>query len=152
MNISYRRTQNVACIKYIWSLEVKCTRKWFWDLFLLVFIQTLDSSPWKFGLSLANSEVVSGRVILEILLKIDVFESFCSSRLFNTLHNCITAEWPDWTVSSYGAFSLYMQRFVVIFISLICCGKGKRACFNRPGYWMSVICLVILFCKNCRII
>ena len=43
MNIACRSTQNAACIKWIWSLEVKCKRKCFWDLFLLVFIQTLEA-------------------------------------------------------------------------------------------------------------
>ena len=42
MNIACRSTQNAPCIIWIWILEVKCKRKWFIDLFLLVFIQTLE--------------------------------------------------------------------------------------------------------------
>ena len=46
MNIACRSTQNAPCIIWIWILEVKCKRKWFIDLFLLVFIQTLETM-WK---------------------------------------------------------------------------------------------------------
>ena len=57
MNIACRSTRNAGCFKWIWSLEIKCKRKWFWDLFLLVFIQTLVSSQWKFGVSLAKFRI-----------------------------------------------------------------------------------------------
>ena len=43
-----------------------------------VHSNTLNNSLWKFGLSLAKIQKwLSGQVILEIILKIDVYESFC---------------------------------------------------------------------------
>ena len=71
---------------------------------------------------------------------------FAESRLFNTLHSCITAEWPNW----------WCILSILVTFSLCCCHfynllwKGS-ACFDRPEHWMSVVCLVRLFCNNCRI-
>ena len=42
---------------------------------------------------------IKGRVILEIILKVDILERFCSKPI---------TSWPDWTVPSNWAFSLYL--------------------------------------------
>ena len=53
----HRMQENSKCRVYQINMEFNgkmYTRKWFWDLLLLVLIQTLDTSHWKFGLSLTK--------------------------------------------------------------------------------------------------
>ena len=64
ITIACRRTQNATCIKWIWGLEVKCTRKWFRDLFLLVFIQTLELRAVVFQVNLKYLHVKITNLLL----------------------------------------------------------------------------------------
>ena len=67
LKIACRNTQNPTCTKGIWSLEVKCKRKWFWDLFPGSLV-----SAWQ------NSEVAKRTGDFRNYILKNVFKSFCS--------------------------------------------------------------------------
>ena len=61
--------------------------------------------------------------------------------LINTLHNCITADWLNWTVPSNGAFSLYLiVTFYVVVIFRICCEREVRASIDLKIEWGNLSC------------
>ena len=68
-------------------LEVKCKRKWFWGLFLLLFIQTWTARTASLPLGKIQ-KLLGGRVTLESELKYDFSNVFGQSPLLPCiLHN-----------------------------------------------------------------
>ena len=131
-------------------LEVKCKRKWFWDLFLITGVHSNSSQLALyvfFALGKIQNWLVGG---LFCKLNYNIFfESFCSKPLTSLR----TTQWQnDLTEQSRLMMnSLYKNvLWCCYFYDLLC--KGS-ACFDRPEFWMSAICLVRLFCKtNCKIL
>ena len=82
-------------------LEVKCTRKWFWDLFL---ITSVDSNARQLALGKIKKWLV-GWAILETELKYDFFQEFLLKAHYYPAYY-IMADWPDWKVPSNTEFSI----------------------------------------------
>ena len=132
------RVSNEYCI-----LEVKCKRKWFWDLFL---ITSAHSNTRHLALQVWHlAKFRSGwskLMILEIELKYGFFESFGSRPIQLP---CIMADWPDWTVPSNNEFFIPNVLCCCYFYNLL---WKESECFDCPEYWMGGICLVT---RKCRI-
>ena len=93
------RVSNEYCV-----LEVKCKRKWFWDLFLITRAHSntrqLALQAWRFA---KFRRGWSKRVILEIEIKIWLFRKFWLKAHYHPSYY-IMAGWPDWTVRSNSEF------------------------------------------------
>ena len=104
-----------------------------WSVTLLMFIQTLDSSQCKFGAY--QKWKPAGRVgdfgsFLNFFAKSPLLPCIPHrSRLF-WLNSSDTMEFSSW------------KRFIMWLLSKLLC-KGS-ACFDRPEYWLSAICLAKL--------
>ena len=84
--VNIARKCRVYQMNIVFYFEVKCTRKWFWDLFFITSVsphsQQLALQVWRLA---KIPEWLVGRVILEIELNYDFSEPFFPKPIF-TLH------------------------------------------------------------------
>ena len=122
-------------------LEVKCKRKWFWDLFFITSVYSwkyLDSSHRKFW-RLAKSDLAGRTGVFVSWIKILFFESFYPNPII-TLH---TTQWQiGLTEQSRLIVNIRAFYVVVSVVSLI----GQNLCHFLPyfNYNSAVVYGIIL--------
>ena len=159
-SMQYSKMPRVSCgAKDYGVLEVKCKREWFQNLFLLGEINTsfilkhnsitAYCSFKHLTARIASSALckiqkwLSGRVILEIGEN-KIFRKFLLKAHYYPAYY-IMADWLDWTVPPKSEFSIWKCFMLLSFYNLL--SKGSAG-LDRPEYWISVICLVRLFCEK----
>ena len=128
MNIACctQKCPRVSCgAKDYGVLEVKCKREWFQNLFLL------------------------GEISTSFILKHNSITAYCSFKhLTARIASLALGKIQKWlsgrVILEIGENKIF-RKFLLSFYNLLC--KGSAG-LDRPEYWISVICLVRLFCEK----